>query len=200
MASDDVRESPEADPSRVRQLVSEAPSELPEKVRVRIRWLESLACRREYERARQDMMRICLETGVCPPGRLFKAYKCIMFRAEALVGDRLLPVGYLLLVVNKSWDGIIYDVYVARAWRNMGIGTALVKAAVLMTAKKKGRTLKAMLPNERLVQVLRLYGADINVTACRRILEKNGFEMRDPGLYVIRLERVREQLAREGSR
>lgn len=168
---------------QLRTMILSSPSRVPPFVRVRIRWVTSGRCKREYENSRKLLKEYCVRTGICPPARMMKATQCIMFRADAKIGGAEVTVGYLLLILNWRRDGFLYDVFVARNWRNHGIGTALTRAALLFVKKVGGRKVRAYIMDERAAKAMRLYGIDVNMGAAKRILEKLGFRRVREGLY-----------------
>jgi len=168
----------------LRREVINAPSIIPKKVKVKIRFQESRSCIREYLEFQKKLMMACLDSGACMRTKWYEPYKCIMFRAEALVGDRMVAVGYLYLILNYTKHGLIYDLYVARAWRRKGIGSALVKAAILYGKKINSPKIKAIVPDEETAEMMRLQGIDVNPEACEKLLKKLGFIERGDGVYM----------------
>lgn len=164
------------------------PPTLPQKVRVRITFSESRSCIREYREYRRQLLIACLEHGHCQRSRWYKPHKCFLFKAEADVGDRRIAVGYLMLVIDKVRRGLIYDLYVARAWRRKGIGTALVKAAIALLRTLNSPKIKAVIPDKDIAEVMINQGIDVTPEACRRLLEKMGFRQSPMGDYVLNLK------------
>ena len=185
----------------LRAIVRSAPEPRREELRIRIRFAPSPACKKEYERWRRQFLHACVEVGFCPPVRFYKPKKCIVFWAEAVTrgahGEESFPVGYLLMITDSRWRGFIYDAYVARPWRGMGIGTALVRAAVMLVKEKRGPKVKAIVLEPEVAARLKAYGIDYDPRACRRILEKNGFREKEAGLYEISITELLKKEAEE---
>lgn len=182
------------DTYKIRSEVASAPSIVPPEVKIRITVVQSRQCIREYNMFRDRMNAICIATGRCRRNIWYKPYKCWIFLADAVIDDYKAAVGYLFLIEDRARKALIYDMYVDKAWRGLGIGQALVKAAIRFAMQRNIIKIKAILPDEDAAKIIRLHGMDMTLPVAEHILVKYGFEPRGDDEYVLHITKKREWL------